>query len=865
MARGQLRVYLGSAPGVGKTYRMLDEGWRRRERGTDVVIGYVEDHDRPLTAAQIRDLEIVPRVTREYRGAQLQEMDLEAVLARKPEVALVDELAHTNVPGGTHEKRWQDVETLLDAGIDVITTVNIQHLESVNDVVEKITGVHQNETVPDAVVRRAEQIEVVDITPEALRRRMAHGNIYKADRIDASLANYFRVGNLSALRELALLWLADRVEDALQRYQDENEINKTWETRERLVVGVSGAPADEILLRRAARIASRTGAEMIAVHVVNSEASARANVDLTQVRSLVEEFEGRFQEIVDDNVAIALVAFAHSERGTQILLGSSHRYRPWRPLAGIVESVLRHATDLDVHVIAIDRTQPDHVRPRRQRRTASLKREAEALALGVVAMPLLTVALAAMRSSLSLSTEFLCYLIVVLAVATWGGAVLGLVAAVAAAALENFYFVPPIHTFSVSSFNDVIALVAYLLFGLGASAIMRHLSRRSYEAERARAEAKVLAEATTRLGTSHDDLRPLLDSLRAVLDATSVAIYTKQGERWDLDVVSGAPPRSLATADRFEIDPDYSLVIEGASLEGDDRQLVTAFTRRIASGLRIVGNAQYAERLRAIVESEADRRGLLSAAADELREPLGAIEHYVDSLLDGTSTAPARVQRERLESIEASVRHLSKVAEHLAEASRLDAGTVTPRWRMASLAEVVDAAVKGVDLAARRLDVEPVEGLASFRTDPDILARALSLVLSSVGRESPEGQPVRVSGAIASERVELLVIGRGAPAKARRNRTGVPNEVRAEGLALHVASGLLAVLGGRLRYEDTPGGGITVVIEVPLDATSHPPAVGEDLEVQDAVEPIAPLSSGPGEAASAGADQAHGTASDVGS
>ena len=194
--RGRLRGSLGSAPGVGKTYRMLDEGWRRHERGTDVVVGYVETHDRALTAAQVRDLEVVPRTVRDYRGARLEEMDLDAVLARHPAVALVDELAHTNVPGGAHEKRWQDVQTLLEAGIDVITTVNIQHLESVNDVVQKITGIQQHETIPDAVVRQADQIELVDVTPEALRRRMAHGNIYKADKIDASLSNYFRVGLL---------------------------------------------------------------------------------------------------------------------------------------------------------------------------------------------------------------------------------------------------------------------------------------------------------------------------------------------------------------------------------------------------------------------------------------------------------------------------------------------------------------------------------------------------------------------------------------------------------------------------------------------------------------------------------------------
>src|SRR6266487_1394974 len=221
MARGNLRVYLGAAPGVGKTFAMLNEGRRRHARGTDVVVGFVETHGRARTREQIGDLEVVPRKAIGYRGSQFEEMDVDAVLSRRPQVALVDELAHTNVPGSRNEKRWQDVEELLQAGIDVISAVNIQHLESLNDVVEKITGVPQRETVPDAIVRAADQVELVDMTPEALRRRMAHGNIYAPEKIDAALTNYFRSGNLAALRELALLWLADKVDEGLQRYRVE--------------------------------------------------------------------------------------------------------------------------------------------------------------------------------------------------------------------------------------------------------------------------------------------------------------------------------------------------------------------------------------------------------------------------------------------------------------------------------------------------------------------------------------------------------------------------------------------------------------------------------------------------------------------
>src|ERR1700741_2989858 len=268
MGRGKLRIYLGAAPGVGKTYAMLSEAHRRVERGTDCVVAFVEHHDRPRTEVMLHGLEQVPRKRLGYRDAPFGQRDVDAVLHRAPAVALVDELAHTNIPGSRNAKRWQDVEELLSAGIDVITTVNIQHLESLGDVVESITGVRQQETVPDQGVRRADQIELVDMSPQALRRRMAHGNIYRPDKVDAALSNYFRPGNLTALRELALLWVADRVDEYLQQYRAEHRISSTWQARERIVVGLTGGPEGRTLIRRAARIAAKgSGSEILAVYV----------------------------------------------------------------------------------------------------------------------------------------------------------------------------------------------------------------------------------------------------------------------------------------------------------------------------------------------------------------------------------------------------------------------------------------------------------------------------------------------------------------------------------------------------------------------------------------------------------------------
>ena len=356
--RGRLRIYLGAAPGVGKTYAMLAEGQRRGARGTDVVGALIETHGRRLTAAMGEGLEIVPRRTMTYRGATLTEMDLDAVLARRPQVALVDELAHTNVPGCRNAKRWQDVDELLAAGIDVITTLNIQHLESLSTVTRQVTGVEQRETLPDDVARRADQIELVDMTPEALRRRMVHGNVYPSNRIEAALTHYFRPGNLTALRELALLWVADRVEEGMQQYRAEHGIAVPWETRERIVVGVAGEKGDEAVIRRAARIAARTpGSDLLVVHVDRDDGlAAGPDGALGTQRALVASVGGSFQEIPGQDVPETLLRFARAENATQIVLGASLRGRVLTLLSGksIPTRVGRRAGHIDVHLVSRD-------------------------------------------------------------------------------------------------------------------------------------------------------------------------------------------------------------------------------------------------------------------------------------------------------------------------------------------------------------------------------------------------------------------------------------------------------------------------------------------------------------------------------
>ena len=352
---GKFRIYLGSAAGVGKTCAMLDEGWRRHNRGTEVVVGFVETHGRPHTAELVRDLRVVPRKVIEYRGSVFEEMDLEAILALHPEVVLIDELAHTNVPGsGPHEKRWEDVLDLLDAGIAVISTVNIQHLESLADAVEAITGVRIAERVPDWVVRRADQVELIDSSADQLRRRMLHGNIYPAEKVPAALTGFFKTENLVALRELALRFVADGTEEELLAYLRNHHPGVVWDTAERIMVAVTGAPGSDMVVRRAARMARRVKGDLLVLNVRGVDGSAASNA-LAAVRQLVEDVGGHWHEVPGDDPARTVVTFAVEHHVTQIVVGATRRSRweEWHR-GSVVRKILRFAaeTGIDVHVIA---------------------------------------------------------------------------------------------------------------------------------------------------------------------------------------------------------------------------------------------------------------------------------------------------------------------------------------------------------------------------------------------------------------------------------------------------------------------------------------------------------------------------------
>jgi two-component system sensor histidine kinase KdpD len=833
MSRGQLRVYLGAAPGVGKTFAMLNEGWRRHERGTDVVVGYVETHNRATTAAQLRDLEIVPRVRVTYRGQEFEEMDLDAILTRRPKQALVDEFAHTNVPGSRHEKRWQDIEELLAAGIDVISTVNIQHLESLNDVVERITGIKQRETIPDAIVRAADAIELVDMAPEALRRRMAHGNIYAPEKVDAALGNYFRVGNLAALRELALLWMADRVDEELHLYRERHGIEGPWETKERVLVALTGAPGSDGLIRRAARMAMRTRGELVGVHVVAGDGLAGpAGSRLIEHRELLEEVGGRYVEARGTDIARTLVQVARSENATQIVLGASRRSR-WTELfrGSVINSVIRAAGGvIDVHVVSANEVDTDNrsllTPPRIRLARLSRSRRSTAFALVLIGLPLMTFLLTGIRDTLGFQNALLCYLLFVVAIATIGGAVPAALASVGGFLLLNWFFAPPLHTFTISNTRDSLALVSFLVVAGVISTLVDLVTRRRDQAARAQAEARALAAMAGTVLQDPEPLPKLARELATSFQLDGLGIFSPVADGWHREAAAGpTPPASPDEARETFALPDGSLLAwTGSDLHAHDRELLSAFATQLALALH--GRRLQAEAANATALAKANelRTALLAAVSHDLRTPLASIRAAATSLLTEDVEWDPASSKQLLQTIDEEAERLNTLVGNLLDMSRLQTGSVTINAQTIGIEEIVSAALVGLHAPPDRVAVDVSETLPRVTVDPTLLERAVANLIDNALSFAPPGKPVRVEAAAVNDTLHLRVIdsGPGIPL-ADRDRVFQPFQRLGDkpngagvGLGLAVAKGFVTAVGGELVIEDTPGGGCTMVVTIPI-------------------------------------------------
>jgi two-component system, OmpR family, sensor histidine kinase KdpD len=843
--RGKLRIYLGNAAGVGKTYDMLCEGHRRAERGADVVVGFVETHGRRHTAELVEGLEVVPRARIAYRGTTFEEMDLDAVLARKPQIALVDELAHTNVPGSKNAKRWQDVEELLDAGIDVISTVNIQHLESLNDVVEKITGVPQRETVPDAVVRAADQVELVDMTPEALRRRMAHGNIYPPEKIDAALTNYFRSGNLAALRELALLWLADKVDEGLQRYRAEHHITGTWEARERVVVALTGGPEGETLIRRAARIAARSsGGDLLAVHVTRSDGLTGADpAALAAQRQLAESLGGTYHQVVGDNIPEALLTFARAENATQLVLGASRRSWLSAMLTGpgIGARTIRGSGDIDVHIVTHSRMGRGRGLPR-SRGGLTLRRQLMGYLLAVALAPLLTLGLVYLRGQLNLTSDVLIFMVAVIVVALVGGFVPALLAAVLGSLLLNYYFTPPIHQWTIAEANNVLALGVFVVVALLVSSVVDRAARRTRQAARASAESELLTTTAGSVLRGERAVTAVLDRVREAFSMDSVTLLECRGRPgpaagWAAVAHSGEPALTTPEEADAEVPVTDTLVLalHGPPVSASDRKVLGAFAAYAGVALDQQRLHAEAEAARPIAEADRMRTALLAAVSHDLRTPLASAKAAVTSLRSPDIRWTDEDRDELLATADESLDRLAHLVDNLLDMSRLQAGALAVFPRPAGLEEIVARALDDLGPDGRPVVVEIPDSLPEVQVDPAILERVIVNLTTNAVRYSPPGQPPLLTASALGDHVELRVADRGPGIpEPDRDRVFVPfqrlgdtDNTTGVGLGLALSRGLTEAMGGALEPEETPGGGLTMVLSLPAAPVPDHPGQGD--------------------------------------
>ena len=826
--RGELRIYLGAAPGVGKTCSMLGEAHRRLERGTDVVAAVVETHGRKKVADLIEGIEVIPPQYISYRGTLFPELDVEAVLRRRPEVALVDEYAHSNIPGSINSKRWQDIETLLDAGITVISTLNIQHLESLNDVVAQITGAEQRETVPDEMVRKAAQIELVDITPEALRRRLAHGNVYPPERIDAALSNYFRAGNLTALREIALLWLADQVDSALSKYRADKKITDTWEARERVVVAVTGGPESETLVRRASRIASKSSAQLMVVHVARGDGlSGVSPKEMGKVRELAASLGATVHIVVGDDVPTALLDFARETNSTQLVLGTSRRSRWARLLSeGIGATTINDSGKIDVHIVT-------HEQANRGMPFAPISPRARQIVswLAAITLPWAILAITTywFDPLLDIGGKTAVFFAGVVAVALFGGVAPALLSGMLSAVLLDYFITEPRYTFTVRNPSNAVTIVVLLGVAMAIAVLVDAAASRAREARRATQEAELLALfALSVLGGA--DLATLLERVREAYSLRAVCLVRDVDGHQQLVASVGKDP--CVTVDSADTavkvgDEEFWMLLSGRALASRDRRVLSVVATQAAGLVKQGELAREAGKAQSLAEADELRRLLLSALGHDLRSPLTAAKAAVSSLRAEDIWFSPEDTAELLATVEESIDRLTSLVANLLDSSRLAAGVVRPQLAEVYLEEVVQRALVSIGkrntvFGRGSLDRVKVEvGGTVVMADAGLLERVLANLIDNALRYAPDSM-VRVNAGQVGGRVLINVVDEGpgvAKGAAEQmcepfQRLGDTDNSTGLGLGLSVAKGFVEAMRGNIQATDTPGGGLTILVDL---------------------------------------------------
>ncbi len=868
--RGRLKLFLGAAPGVGKTWAMLDDAHRKQREGVDVLAALIETHGRAETQAKLSGLSQLPRRAVLYRDRALTEMDLDALLARRPELALIDELAHTNTEGSRHEKRWQDVEEVLAAGIDVYSTLNIQHIETLNETVARITGVRVRETVPDSVMDMADEIELVDIPPDELVERLKQGKVYPADQASRALASFFVKGNLTALRELAMRTAADRVDAQLREHMALNAIEGPWPAQERILVCVNESPASREAIRVAKRSADRARVDWIALNVASTRSEAMADADKDRLANTLRLAERLGAELAtleaERDVAEAILTLARDRNVRRIVMGRP-RSRPfWMRFTSedVASDLMRRAGPFEVTIAS----EPDEKDHRRKPPPLRLTGEPWAWAEAVVAVGVASACAFATDQLFPVASLSVIYMTAVVVVASRRGLGPSVLAAILGFLLYNYLFTEPRYSFQVSRRGELLTLGLFLVASLITGNLAARLRARTLAQSAIADRTNKLYDFSRRVAsaaTADDVIWASVSHVATTLRCESVLLLPREGT---LQVVGGFPPEdSLALRDQSAaqfawekgepagqgsdtlpaarwfflplVAGDRRLGVLGIAFDDDrslprtDRRLLDALVDQIALALERLRLTEELAATELATETERLRTALLNSVSHDLRTPLVTIIGAAGSLAETDLSIDAR--KDLAENIREEGERLDRYVQNLLDMTRLGHGALTPRLAPLDLAELVGSArtrMRGV-LRAHELKVDLPPTLPMTVADGVLLEQVLVNILDNAAKYAPSGSEVLVSGTAIGDRIELSVAdhGPGIPFADQNKvfdmfyRVAVGDRQRAgTGLGLAICKGLVEAMGGTIRAETgwPDGSGTRIVLSLPIHGAEVP-------------------------------------------
>jgi two-component system sensor histidine kinase KdpD len=873
-ARGKLTIFFGAAPGVGKTYSMLEAARREVEdQKRDVAVGIVETHGRYDTGSLLIGLELLNRRHVEHRGIELEELDLDVALARHPQLLLVDELAHTNAPGSRHPKRWQDVEELLDAGIDVYTTLNVQHLESLNDVVAQITGVIVRETVPDAVFDHAYEVRVIDLPVDELLERLREGKVYVPAQAAYAVQNFFREGNLIALRELALRRTAERVDAKMRGYKAAHGIEETWHTGERVLVCVSPSPHSARLVRAARRMATSLHAELVGLYVETAGALRMSEADrerLAQNMRLVESLGGEAVTLRGEDAAAETVAYARKRNVTKIVVGKPTHPRVRDILKrSFLDKVVRESREVDVYVISGRETDGAQPPPPRRARGASQVTVGHALgACGIVLAATLLAHFGFGRDKIA--DVAMLYLLGVVVVSLRFSYAAAILAAVLSVVAFDFFFIPPFYSFAVSDLSHIVTFAVLFVVAVVVSNLTKRVREQADSARDRERRTASLYAVSREIGLTHSRERLLATAAHHLRDvfAVKVAILlpgddgmlepaladegTLAPDDKDMGVAEWAwlhQQPAGASTDTLPLARALFLPLKGSRgrvgvvalyaspqsrlNEPEERHLLDAFAGLVGSAIERTQLAEEARRATLRAETEQLRNALLSSVSHDLRTPLAVVTGATTALLDESGPRDEASRRELLETARQEADRLNRLVGNLLDMTRLEAGTLKVRKEPQPIEEVIGAALNRMEdrLRGREVHTSVPRDLPLVALDPALIEQVLVNLLENATKYTPPGSPIDVSVQPSDDEITVDVADRGpgvAPEAAERVfdkfyrvREGEGGGV---GLGLTICRGIVSAHGGRIWVEDRPGGGALFRFTLPLErgATRRP-------------------------------------------